>query len=30
MSEERIPADYTEIDFSEAKRFDKKIVTRVY
>ena len=25
MSEERIPADYTEMDLLEAKRFDKKV-----
>jgi len=25
MSEERVPADYTEMDFLEAKRFDKKV-----
>jgi SAM-dependent methyltransferase len=25
MSEERVPADYTEMDLLEAKRFDKKI-----
>ena len=25
MSEERIPADYTEMDLLEAKSFDKKV-----
>ncbi len=25
MSEENVPADYTEMDFLEAKRFDKKV-----
>ncbi|MCK4736015.1 MAG: class I SAM-dependent methyltransferase, partial [Methanophagales archaeon] len=25
MFEERVPADYTEMDFLEAKRFDKKV-----
>ena len=25
MSEERVPANYTEMDLSEAKRFDKKV-----
>ena len=25
MSEERVPADYTEMDLLEAKRFDKKV-----
>ena len=25
MSEERIPADYTEMDLLETKRFDKKV-----
>ena len=25
MPEERVPADYTEMDLLEAKRFDKKV-----
>ena len=25
MSEERVPADYTEMEILEAKRFDKKV-----